>query len=209
MDLTYFIKGFVVGIVITAPVGPVGALIVQRTINNGRFSGMVSGVGASVGDAVYAVIAAFGLTFISGLIAENEVWVRVIGGIILLVFGVRVYSSRPPSYSEPDSDVNHFGTFGSAFLLTLSNPIVILSILALFAILGVTKQGDYYRAASILVLGIFAGCLFLWTALCWVVANLRGRIGERGLSYVNKITGIFILACGVYAFLSILGIQAA
>lgn len=209
MDLSYFIKGFVVGIVITAPVGPVGALIVQRTIKNGRFSGIVSGIGASVGDAVYAVIAAFGLTFVSGLISENEAWVRVIGGIILLVFGIRVYSSEPPSYSEPNSDENHFGTFGSALLLTLSNPIVILSILALFAILGVTNQADYYGTASLLVAGIFAGCLFLWTGLCWVISNLKGRISERGLSYVNKITGIFILACGMYAFISILGIQGA
>lgn len=209
MDLSYFIKGFLVGMVITAPVGPVGALVVQRTINNGRLSGIVSGIGASAGDAVYAVIAAFGLTFISGLISENQALVRIAGGIILFIFGVRVYYSRPPSYSASNSDNNHFGIFGSAFLLTLSNPMVIFSILALFAILGIAEPADYYRTASFLVLGIFAGCFVLWTALCYGISKLRGRIGERGLSLVNKITGVIILACGAYAFLSLLSLQAS
>ncbi len=209
MDLSYFIKGIIVGIVITAPVGPVGALVVQRTINNGRLSGIVSGIGASAGDAVYAIIAAFGLTFISGFIAENQALVRIAGGIILFIFGVRVYYSKPPSYSESSNDNSHFGTFGSAFLLTLSNPMVIFSILALFAILGIAKPSDYYRTASFLVLGITAGCLLLWTGLCYFISGLKGRIGETGLSRVNKITGVIILACGAYAFLSLLHLKTA
>lgn len=209
MDLSYFVKGFIVGMVITAPVGPVGALVVQRTISKGRLSGIVSGIGASAGDAVYAVIAAFGLTFISGLISENEALVRIAGGIILSLLGLRVYYSRPPSYSAANYNNNHFGTFGSAFLLTLSNPMVIFSILALFAILGIANTAEYYRTASFLVLGIFAGCFALWTALCYGISKLRGRIGERGLSLVNKITGAIILACGAYAFISLLSLHAA
>jgi len=209
MDLIYFIKGFIVGVIITAPVGPVGALVVQRTINNGRMTGIVSGIGSAVGDAIYGAIVAFGLTFISDILISKEAWVHIIGGIILFVFGVRVYFSKPPSYDEDRNGFSHFGNFGSAFLLTLSNPMVILSILALFAILGIAKPADYYRTAGILVFGIFAGCAVLWILLCYFISNLRGRIGERGLTLVNKITGIIILACGAYAFISLLRIQSA
>ena len=207
MDLTVFIKGIIVGIIITAPIGPVGALVVQRTINEGRAAGIVSGLGSAVGDAIYATIVAFGLTFISEMLMHREAWVHVIGGIILVVFGVRVYFSKPPSYSENKVERSHFGTFGSALLLTLSNPMVILSILALFAILGIHKPADYYRTAALLVAGIFTGCTVLWIVLCYVISNLRGKLTERGLVIVNKVTGIFIFGCGAYAFITLIRLR--
>ncbi|MCA9809365.1 MAG: LysE family transporter, partial [Candidatus Dadabacteria bacterium] len=87
MDLVYFIKGIIIGIVITAPIGPVGALVVQRTINRGRGAGILSGLGASVGDAIYGIIVAFSLTFVSDFLMSHEIWVHIIGGVILLIFG--------------------------------------------------------------------------------------------------------------------------
>lgn len=209
MDLVYFIKGIIIGIVITAPIGPVGALVVQRTINRGRGAGILSGLGASVGDAIYGIIVAFSLTFVSDFLMSHEIWVHVIGGVILLIFGIRVYLSKPRSLEPGKPGRSHFGNFGSALLLTLSNPMVILSILALFAILGITEPADYYRTASILVAGIFVGCFVLWTALCYFIANLRGRLSERNLVLINKITGILILACGAYAFLSLIKLPPA
>ena len=100
-----------------------------------------------------------------------------------------------------------FGLFGSAFLLTLSNPMVILSILALFAIIGIHNPGNYYRTAGLLVAGIFTGCAFLWIVLCYVISNLRGRLSERGLVLVNKVTGVVIFGCGAYAFISLIRLQ--
>ncbi|MCL4244298.1 MAG: LysE family transporter [Candidatus Dadabacteria bacterium] len=209
MDLAYFIKGIVIGIVITAPIGPVGALVVQRTINRGRGAGILSGLGASVGDAVYGIVVAFSLTFVSDFLMSHEVWVHIIGGVILLVFGIRVYFSRPRPLEPGKAGRSHFGNFGSALLLTLSNPMVILSILALFAILGIAEPADYYRTASILVAGIFVGCFVLWTALCYFISHLRGRLSEKSLIIINKITGILILVCGAYAFLSLIKLPPA
>lgn len=209
MDLVYFIKGILIGIVITAPIGPVGALVVQRTINRGRGAGILSGLGASVGDAMYGIIVAFSLTFVSDFLMSHEIWVHIIGGVILLIFGIRVYFSKPRSLESGKPGRSHFGNFGSALLLTLSNPMVILSILALFAILGITEPADYYRTATILVAGIFTGCFILWTGLCYFIAHLRGRLSERSLVLINKITGILILACGAYAFLSLIKLPPA
>lgn len=209
MDLEYFIKGIIVGIVITAPIGPVGALIVQRTINRGRMAGILSGLGASVGDALYGIVVAFSLTFVSEFLMNHEVWVHIIGGIILFVFGVRVYISKPRPLESQKNGRSHFGNFGSALLLTLSNPMVILSILALFAILGIAEPADYYRTAAVLVAGIFVGCFVLWMALCYFISNLRGRLSEKNLVLINKITGLLILACGAYAFLSLIKLPPA
>ena len=94
MDISLFFKGFLVGMIISAPIGPVGVLCIQRTVNNGRLSGIISGVAAALGDSIFAIIAAFGLTFISGMIIENESWIRIFGGIILLFFGLKVYLSK-------------------------------------------------------------------------------------------------------------------
>jgi len=91
-------------------------------MNNGKISGILSGIGSAVGDSIFAVIAVFGLSFISGFLDEKEAWFRIAGGIILLYFGLRVYLSKPQDFSKTNNDVNHFGTIGSALLLTISNP---------------------------------------------------------------------------------------
>ncbi|MFB3147442.1 MAG: LysE family translocator [Thermodesulfobacteriota bacterium] len=206
MDISLFFKGFLVGIIISAPIGPVGALCIQRTMSNGRLSGILSGIGAAVGDSIFAVIAVFGLTFISGFLNEKEAWFRIAGGIILLYFGLRVYLSKPQDYSNQDNEVNHFGIFGSALLLTISNPLVILSIIAVFAVLGIVNPTSSYPSTALLILGVFSGAVFLWIITCNILFNYRKRMGQKGVLLVNRITGLFILACSGYAFLSLLTI---
>ncbi|MCH8013408.1 MAG: LysE family transporter [Candidatus Dadabacteria bacterium] len=206
MDITLFFKGFLVGIIISAPIGPVGALCIQRTMSYGRLSGILSGIGAAVGDSIFAVIAVFGLTFISGFLDEKEAWFRIAGGIILLYFGLRVYLSKPQDYSNQNNEVNHFGIFGSALLLTISNPLVILSIIAVFAVLGIVNPTSSYPSTALLILGVFSGAVFLWIITCNILSNYRKRMGQKGVLLINRITGLFILACSGYAFLSLLTI---
>jgi len=206
MDISFFFKGFLVGLIISAPIGPVGALCIQRTMTKGKLSGILSGFGAATGDSVFAVIAVFGLTFISGFLDEKEAWFRIVGGIILLYFGLRVYLSKVVDCSDQGSEINHFGTFGSAFLLTISNPLVILSIIAVFAVLGIVNPTVSYPSTALLILGVFSGAISLWIITCHILANYRSRMGQRGVMMVNKITGLFIVACSGYAFLSLLTI---
>ena len=175
-------------------------------MTKGRLSGILSGLGAATGDSVFAIIAVFGLSFISGILNEQEVWFRIIGGIILLYFGLRVYLSKPGDCSDQENEVNHFGTFGSAFLLTISNPLVILSIIAVFAVLGIVNPAVSYPSTALLILGVFSGATFLWVVTCHILANYRNKMGQRGIMLANRITGLFILACSGYAFLSLLTI---
>lgn len=190
--------------IISAPIGPVGVLCIQRTVNNGRLSGIISGVAAAIGDSIFAIIAAFGLSFISSTIVENESWIRIFGGIILLYFGLRVYSTKPRDCSAEQDKINHFGTFGSAFMLTISNPLVILSILAVFSILGIVNPAASYSSTALLVFGVFTGAVFLYLLVCNFFFNHRHRLGQRGGMLLNRITGLIILACSGYAFLSLL-----
>jgi threonine/homoserine/homoserine lactone efflux protein len=206
MDISFFFKGFLVGIIISAPIGPVGALCIQRTMNNGKLSGILSGIGAAVGDSIFTLIAVFGLSFISGFLDEKEAWFRIAGGIILLYFGLRVYLSKPQDFSKKNNDVNHFGTIGSALLLTISNPLVIFSIIAVFAVLGIVNPTSSYPSTALLILGVFSGAVFLWIVTCNILSNYRARMGQKGVLLINRITGLFILACGGYAFLSLLTI---
>ncbi len=206
MDISFFFKGFLVGIIISAPIGPVGALCIQRTMNNGKLSGILSGIGSAVGDSIFAVIAIFGLSFISGFLDEKEAWFRIGGGIILLYFGLRVYLSKPQDFSKKNNEVNHFGTIGSALLLTISNPLVILSIIAVFAVLGIVNPTSSYPSTVLLILGVFSGAVFLWIVTCNILSNYRARMGQKGVLLINRITGLFILACSGYAFLSLLTI---
>lgn len=203
MELSIFLKGFLTGIIIAAPIGPVGALVIQRTVNYGRTSGTVSGLAAAVGDTVFAVIAAFGLTVISGILIEHEAWFHIIGGAFLILYGVKVFFSKPSQYGASNNNASHYGTFGSALLLTLSNPLVILSIVALYAILGIVNPAADYGTASFLFAGIFSGGLFLWVVLCHLISGLREKMGQNGMSMVNRITGFFIMACGTYALMSL------
>jgi threonine/homoserine/homoserine lactone efflux protein len=173
-------------------------------MNNGRISGILSGFGAATGDSIFAIIAVFGLTYISSLLTEKEAWFKIVGGIILLYFGLRVYLSKPGVCSNEENRINHFGTFGTAFLLTISNPLVILSIIAVFAVLGIVTPSTNYSSTALLILGVFSGAIFLWIITCHMLANYRSRLSERGISLINKITGLFILACSGYAFFSLI-----
>ncbi len=205
MPVLFFFKGVLVGIIISAPIGPVGALCIQRSISYGKLSGVASGLGAAMGDTVFAVVAVFGLTFIYDVLVKYEVWFRVAAGVILLFFGLSVYLSKPIEFAGANKDVNHFGAFSSALLLTLSNPLVILSITALYSIMGILESAvSHYYSAVLLILGVLTGAILAWFVICHFTSGLGKHIGGRGISLVNRISVKLILACCAYAFLSIL-----
>lgn len=126
MEITYLIKGIIIGFIISAPIGTVAALCVQRTLTEGKISGFITGVGAASADIIYALIALYGLSFISSIIVKEEFWIRLVGGIILLPFGIKVYFMKGRDGIESKAK-DKFQLFGTAFILTLSNPIVIFS----------------------------------------------------------------------------------
>lgn len=197
------LKGIVIGFAIAAPVGPIGALCIRRTLADGRLVGLASGLGAAAADAICGAMAAFGLTAVSAFLVGQRLWLGLVGGVFLLYLGVSTFVARPASATLPPSPSGLLKAYGSTFVLTLSNPVTILAFAAIFAGLGVTAGGDHGQAA-LLVLGVFLGSAAWWVILSAGVSASRGWFNESGMRWVNRVAGIVIAAFGVGAALNAL-----
>ena len=153
MDIHFLLRGLIIGFSIAAPVGPIGVLCIRRTLAEGRAFGFASGLGAATADAIYSCIAAFGLTFISSILIGQEVWLHLVGGAFLCYLGLRTFLARPAEHAAPATGRGLFGAYTSAFFLTLTNPMTILSFMVIFAGLGVASESGDYASAGLLVLG--------------------------------------------------------
>lgn len=187
------LKGFLIGIAIAAPVGPIGAFCIRRTLHQGRLAGFVSGIGAALADTVYGTIAAFGLTFISTFLVIHRFWFHLIGSLFLLYLGIRTLRSST-SLQIPHSHLSDLaGDFFSTFLLTIANPITILTFGVIFAEFGVSNTPFSSRSAALMVFGVFLGSASWWTILCSVVGKLRTYITPGFLRALNLVSASIIL----------------
>ena len=142
MDISLFLRGLVIGFSIAAPVGPIGILCIRRTLADGRASGFLSGLGAATADALYGCVAGFGLTVVSAFLVDQRTWIQLIGGVFLLALGVRTLRSRPAERAAQASAGRGLaGSYLSTLLLTLTNPMTIISFAGIFAALGVAETG--------------------------------------------------------------------
>ena len=208
MDATLLIKGFLLGLSIAAPVGPIGVLCIRRTLSDGRLVGLISGLGAATADAFYGATAAFGLTFISTILVSQQFWLRIAGGIFLLYLGTRTFLSRPASETARDATSTSGrelpAAYCSTLLLTVTNPLTILSFAVIFAGLGVGGSGGDYMGAALTVVGVFLGSACWWFLLSGGVSLLRSRFSYNALWWVNRISGILILMFGAVALAGLL-----
>jgi threonine/homoserine/homoserine lactone efflux protein len=194
-----FLEGIVIGFAIAAPVGPIGVLCIRRTLADGRASGFISGLGAATADAVYASVAALGLTFVTNLLLGGESWLRLVGGAFLILLGVRTFLVRPAERAAPAGRSGLPGAYASTFLLTLTNPTTILSFAAIFAGLGAGDASGDVLSAMLLVSGVFLGSAVWWFVLSAAVGLFRAKLSVRGLRWVNRVSGAVIAAFGVLA----------
>ncbi|MGE5264415.1 MAG: LysE family translocator, partial [Acidobacteriota bacterium] len=188
-----------------APVGPIGVLCIRRTLSSGRAAGLVSGLGAATADAIYGTIAAFGVTFISSVLITQQTWLRLIGGAFLCYLGVKAFFSVAADSNATVQGEGLASAYLSTFILTVTNPLTILSFAAVFAGLGLSAGGNY-ATASVLVLGVFLGSALWWFILSGGVSLFRSRFSPQGMRWVNRVSGVIITGFGVIAFAS-LGIQ--
>lgn len=202
MSFDFLIKGMILGFSIAAPVGPIGVLCIRKTLQYGRFSGLFSGLGAAFADAIYAAIAAFGLTVISNFLLSGQLWLRIIGGGFLIYLGWKTFTAKPLAESKDISHTTLLNDFVSTFFLTLTNPMTILSFLAVFAGIGLSSvRGDYFQAGA-LVFGVFLGSAIWWFILSEGVTLFRKRVSQKVMTWINRIAGLIILGFGMAALLS-------
>lgn len=202
IDLSLFLRGLIIGFSIAAPVGPIGVLCIRRTLAEGRIVGLATSLGAASADALYGSIAGFGLTVVSTFLVGQQVWLRLVGGLFLCYLGARTFVSRPAKRPAVASESGLAGAYASTFVLTLTNPLTILSFAAVFAGLGAGAAGGGY-AAALLVAGVFCGSALWWLLLSGGVSLLRRQIDPSKMMLINRISGIIIAAFGGIALLSI------
>jgi len=205
MELSLLAQGIIIGFSIAAPVGPIGVLCIRRTLAHGRLSGLVSGLGAATADLVYGCIAGFGLTFISQFLIDQQDWLRLVGGLFLLYLGIKTFLAKQAEKELATSHQNLWGDYLSTFFLTLTNPVTILSFVAIFAGLGIANTSGDYAAALSLVLGVFTGSMLWWLLLSVGASFFQNKLKGNGLLWINRFSGVLIAGFGVVALVSLAG----
>ncbi|MBP3834495.1 MAG: LysE family transporter [Prevotella sp.] len=194
--LDIIFKGMLIGILVSAPMGPVGILCVQRTLNKGRWYGFVTGIGATVSDLIYALITGLGMSFVMNLVynSQNRFFLQIAGSIMLLFFGIYSWRSNPVKNihrsSKTKGTLFHNGL--TAFFVTLSNPLIILLFMAVFAQLAFIMPGKPLEMC-IGYLSIIAGALLWWFGLTWLIDKIRNKFEETGIIIINKVIGSIVI----------------
>jgi threonine/homoserine/homoserine lactone efflux protein len=198
MFFALFFKGMFVGIVIAIPVGPVGILCMRRALFEGRLAGLASGFGAATADALFAVVAASGLSAVSDLLFDYREWLRLAAAAFLIFAGASaVRAPRPVGPPPPRRRESLFTDFVSTFALTISNPVTILMFLGVFAGIGLAGADVGLAGAFILVAGVWVGSLLWWLGLSFGAETFSSFVEPRHLQWINRGSGGLLLLCGI------------
>lgn len=212
--LLLIISGAVLGFFAAIPIGPVNLICIRRTLHFGTYYGFMSGLGAALGDCMFASITAFGFTALAQLIVGYSVALQLCGGIFLLAFGVRTFfAPPPPNFRErlnaPAQSVPpHARALVSTFMLTVSNPATLVAYTALMAGVGIFADGrPSFVSAALVVCGVFVGSSLWWLTLATVVGLLHARINDRVVRRINEISGLLIATFGALVLLHLAGVN--
>lgn len=195
-SLFYMIwRGIAIGILISAPMGPVGILCIQRTLDKGRRTGFYTGVGAALSDLFYCLLTGFGLSFIEEFLERNQNVIQLVGSAVLIGFGVYLFKKNPATRlkkpvaraSSPKKDIL------TGFLFTFSNPLILFLSIGLFARFNFLMPGIRFYHYIIGYAAIFAGALGWWWLVTYFVDKVRAHFNLRSMYLINRVIGAIIL----------------
>ena len=188
-------KGLLIGIVVSAPLGPVGVLCIQRTLNKGRWYGFVTGIGAALSDINYALITGYGMSFVFDYVNKNLFYLQLFGSVLLLAFGIYTFRSNPVRALRPVSanKGTYLHNFLTAFFVTLSNPLIIFLFIGLFARFAFVGQGVLMFEAATGYIAILTGALAWWFSITYFVNKVRARFNLRGIWMLNRVIGSIVV----------------
>ncbi|MCQ2231061.1 MAG: LysE family transporter [Paludibacteraceae bacterium] len=201
--ISMILKGLLIGVIVSAPVGPIGILCIQRTLNGGKGHGISTALGATASDLLYAIIAAFSMSMVVDFIDSHRFILKIIGTIFVFFFGVYTYATNPVSKLKKmrGGNQNYIQDFVSSFLLTVTNPLVIFLFIALFTKYSYLTGETSFAETILGILFILMGACFWWTAVVGTVSHFRDRFNMRGLYVVNKGTGILLMCIAVISII--------
>ena len=195
--------GILIGILVSAPVGPVNVLCIQRAIERGFWGGLAAGLGATLGDGLIALFASLGVGAISGAIEYHRHTIQIVGGLALLAFGIKMYVA-PPHLASIQSETGGASSLRDfawdipqTFLLTITNPAAVLGLFAIFGGVSTFVEVHSYVDALTMVASVVAGSLMWWLGLSSLIGRLRHRFSAKHLAYTNRAAGVLLIGFGV------------
>ncbi len=201
VDLVF--KGVIIGIIVSAPMGPVGVLTVQRTLNKGRWFGFVTGMGAVLSDLIYALVTGFGMSFVMDFVEKprNMYILQLTGAVMLFLFGLYTYHSNPAKVIHPSKGKRGtlFQNAFTGFLVTLSNPLIVFLFVALFARFAFIVP-NHPIEVGLGYLAIVIGSLLWWYGLTYSINKVRNRFDIRGIIWLNRTIGVVVMVVSLMGF---------
>ncbi|WP_102407887.1 LysE family translocator [Parabacteroides bouchesdurhonensis] len=200
------IKGIIIGVLVSSPMGPIGILCIQRTLSKGRWHGFVTGLGAALSDVIYAALTCLGMGVVVNFVEANQAPLQIIGSIVLGIFGYYIYQTNPARglKKRKEKKLSYTQDFITAFLLTFSNVLIVLLYIGLFARFGfvLPEFSVWMLAGGIVCIGI--GAILWWFSITYIVAKLRKWFNVRGVWMMNRIVGSIIIVLSIIGVLSVL-----
>ena len=192
-------RALAIGILISAPMGPIGMLIIQRTLSKGRWPAFFTGIGAGVSDLAYCLLTGFGLSFVTEFIEAHQFAIQIVGGVVLAAFGVYLFSKNPTRALQPTQQTSntYWSDIVSGFLLTFSNPLILFFIIGLFARFNFILPDYEVHHFVVAYTLIFVGALIWWYFVTFLVSRLRKRFNVRSLWLINRIIAIILIGMAV------------
>ena len=202
--LNFIFKGMLIGLIASAPMGPVGVLCVQRTLNKGRWYGFITGIGAALSDMIYAAITGYGMSYVMDVLSNQQtrMYLQIVGSIMLLTFGVYTYKSDPTKkiHRSGNGKGTLFHNGMTAFLVTFSNPLIIFLFVACFAQFAFVMP-DHPFEMLVGFASIVLGALLWWFGLTWLIDKIRGKFDDNGIRLINQVIGSIVVLCSIIMFL--------
>ncbi len=191
-----------IGILISAPMGPIGMLCIQRTLNKGRWPAFYTGIGAAISDIIYCLLVGLGISFITDFIEQNQFALQILGGIVLIAFGLYLFRKNPTRSLQPAEETgnNFWSNLATGFLFTFSNPLILFFIIGLFARFSFVQQeyqAYHYIAGYI---SIFIGAIAWWYIVTLFVNSVRNHFNVRSMWIINRIIGSVLIGMAIIGF---------
>ncbi|MBD5193564.1 MAG: LysE family translocator [Bacteroidales bacterium] len=201
------LTGLLIGVLISAPMGPIGVLCIQRTLNKGRWPAFFTGLGAALSDLIYCLLTGLGLSFVTDFIQDNLNIIKVLGSVMLIIYGIYLFRNNPSRGLKPPMEhVNtYWRDFGTGFLFTFSNPLILLFIIGLFArfnFMDTNYQFFHYIAGY---LSIVTGAVLWWFTVTYFVNKVRSHFNLRSMWLINRIIAVILLIMATIGF--VLGLK--
>lgn len=210
--MSLFLKGSLIGFLVAIPFGPIGILCIQRTLLKGHLAGIMTGLGVACADAVYGSVAAFGLSFVYNFIEKQQLLIRILGALLLLIIGFMTLFTKEfitPVINESKKNkeynkTNLFYSFNSAFFITLTNPLTLFLFTGILSWMDIDIDQETMFNSLSLVFGIFLGSFVWFTTLSSIVSLFKNKFSFVYLKWMNILSGLAIIAFAILILASVI-----